>query len=381
MKRTIIALFIIALAPFAYKAGVGKIFYTQAKITFPRFAQPVNLLSGRLLALNPTRNLRGGSPPNPTMNFWDGFSGIPARSLWGGFPLNTDLAVTTTQSSSDQPSFVSFSLPPSCESADEFCTIQPHFFFQRPFSSTFNTAIELSYLYGTTLFGSLDPHHGVEFLNPTGTPVLAVEDGIVVVAGTDAHQEYGPWENFYGNLVVIEHRLPGMDEPVYTLYGHLSAINVQLRQEVKVGELIGEVGTSGRAMGSHLHFEVRVGENLYANASNPALWLFPESDENGKHYGALAGKLDNPEGDPMYATIKVEYYADINGLPQKTFSTETYATEIDPMKSDEIYQENFALTDLPPGHYRIVTSTSGEGNEHWVDVEPGKLTFVTIVSK
>jgi hypothetical protein len=55
--------------------------------------------------------------------------------------------------------------------------------------------------------------------------------------------------------------------------------------------------------------------------------------------------------------------------------------EIDPMNSDENYQENFVLTDLTPGHYRIVTSTSGEGNERWVDVEPGKLTFVTIVSK
>ena len=376
MKRTIIALLIIALSLLAFKASVRQIFNSQVKIAFPRFAQPVNLPSGRSLALNPTRNPRGGSPPNPTVNFWDGFSGIPARSLWGGFPLNTDMAVTTTQSS-----FVRPSLPPSCESADEFCIIQPHFFFQRPFSSTFNTSIELSYLYGTTLFGSLDPHHGVEILNPTGTPVLAVEDGIVVVAGTDAHREYGPWENFYGNLVILEHRLPGVDEPVYTLYGHLSAINVQVRQEVKAGDLLGEVGTSGRAMGSHLHFEVRVGENLYANASNPALWLIPESDENGQQYGTLAGKLDNPEGDPMYATIKVEYYADINGSPDKTFSTETYAMEIDPMNSDENYQENFVLTDLPPGHYRIVTSTSGEGNERWVDVEPGKLTFVTIVSK
>ena len=264
---------------------------------------------------------------------------------------------------------------------EDFCIFQHYFPFQRPFSSNFNTAIEPTYLYGTTEFGTLEPHHGVEILNPTGTPILAVEDGTVVVAGNDAHYAYGPWENFYGNLVVILHHLPYMEEPVYTLYGHLSKITVQVGQAVKAGEIIGEVGATGRAIGSHLHFEVRVGTDQYGSTRNPALWLVPLTDENGGQYGTLAGKLDNARGDPIDSTFEAEYYPDINGSPEKTYYIETYATDIDPIKSDDTYQENFVLIDLPPGRYRIALSASGKWIERWVEVEAGKLSFVTIVSK
>jgi hypothetical protein len=273
-------------------------------------------------------------------------------------------------------------LAPSCETTNDFCITQHHFLFQRPFSSSFNTAVESSYLYGTTQFGSLAPHHGVEILNPTGTPVLAVEDGTVVVAGNDAHDNVvGPWENFYGNLVVLEHLLPGMERPVYTLYGHLSTVNVQVGQAVKGGEMVGKVGATGKAIGSHLHFEVRVGSNQYTNTRNPTLWLAPSSDENGQQFGALAGKLDNSHGDPIYFTFKAEYYPDINEAPEKTIFIETYATDIDLIKSDNHYQENFVLTDLPPGQYRIALSASGKWTERWVEVEAGKLSFLTIVSR
>lgn len=270
---------------------------------------------------------------------------------------------------------------PLCESTEDICILQHYFPFQRPFSSNFNTAIEPSYLYGTTEFGTLEPHHGVEILNPTGTPILAVEDGTVVVAGNDAHYAYGPWENFYGNLVVILHHLPYMQEPVYTLYGHLSKITVQVGQAVKVGEIIGEVGATGRAIGSHLHFEVRVGTNQYASTRNPALWLKPLTDENGQQYGTLAGKLDNAQGDPIDSTFEAEYYPDINGSPEKTYYIETYATDIEPIRGNDVYQENFVLIDLPPGHYRIALSASGKWIGRWVEVEAGKLSFVTVVSK
>jgi murein DD-endopeptidase MepM/ murein hydrolase activator NlpD len=221
----------------------------------------------------------------------------------------------------------------------------------------------------------------VEIVNPTGTPVLAVEDGTVVVAGNDAHSVYGPWENFYGNLVVLEHRLQGMEEPIYTLYGHLSTIKVRVGQTVIVGEPIGEVGATGMATGSHLHFEVRAGANHYANTRNPALWLFPLDDENGQSYGVLAGKLDNAQGDPIYFTVKAEYYPDINGSPDRIYFIETYATDMDPIQRNDNYQENFVLMDLPPGNYRIALSASGKWTERWVEVESGKMSFVTIVSK
>ena len=172
-----------------------------------------------------------------------------------------------------------------------------------------------------------------------------------------------------------------MDEPVYTLYGHLSTVKVHVGQTVNRGESIGEVGITGRAIGSHLHFEVRVGANTYANTRNPALWLFPRVDENGQQYGSLAGKIGNAQGNPIYLTVKAEYYLDIHGSPEETYYIETYAPDTNPIRSNEIYQENFVLNDLLPGHYRIALNASGKWTERWVEIEPGKLSFVTIVSR
>ena len=380
MKPITFALLIIPLFLSASTTRVSREIDSHTQIPSSRAAQQANSPPGRSLASNPIRSLRGGFPPNSTVNFWDGFSGIPARSLWGGFHLNTDTAVTTIQSSSAQPSFGTSLLAPSCEAPDDFCITQHRFLFQRPFSPVFNTFVDPSYPYGSTQFGALAPHHGVEIENPTGTPVLAVEDGVVVVAGSDAHSVYGPWENFYGNLVVLEHYLPGMEEPVYTLYGHLSTVKVKVGQMVKVGEPIGEVGMTGTATGSHLHFEVRAGENLYNHTRNPALWLLPHNVKN-QQAGVLAGKFDNAQGDPIHFTVKAEYYPDPDEAPDKIYFIETYATDIDSIESDSNYQENFVLTDLPPGHYRIAISTSGKWTERWVEVEPGKLSFVTIISK
>lgn len=156
---------------------------------------------------------------------------------------------------------------------------------------------------------------------------------------------------------------------------------VQVGQAVKAGESIGEVGATGRAFGSHLHFEVRLGANQYANTRNPALWLFPRTGENGQQYGALAGKLENPIKDPIYATLKAEYYPDINESPSSTFYIETYATDIEHIGNNDTYQENFVLTDLQPGWYRIALNASGKWTERWVEVESGKLSFITIVSR
>jgi murein DD-endopeptidase MepM/ murein hydrolase activator NlpD len=60
------------------------------------------------------------------------------------------------------------------------------------------------YPYGGTRGGTLRPHHGVEFMVPNGTPMLAAASGTVVVAGNDSVEVYGPQTGFYGNLVVIE---------------------------------------------------------------------------------------------------------------------------------------------------------------------------------
>jgi murein DD-endopeptidase MepM/ murein hydrolase activator NlpD len=391
MKPTTVALLIIAFVLSACTTRASQGIDSQSQTPPTRSVRTETLPSEQLPASYLARSAWGGFHLNSAGSLLGNFSHNPARSVWGGFPLNPALIAAAKPSLSVMFSSVSFSSQPSssppsssdpsCEPTEDFCIIQHSFSFQQPFSSAFNTAIESSYLYGTTEFGALAPHHGVEILNPTGTPVLAVADGRVVAAGSDVHDAYGPWENFYGNLVVLEHHLPDIEEQVYTLYGHLSTIQVQVGQAVEAGELLGDVGATGRAIGSHLHFEVRMGTNQYTSTRNPALWFFPRKDEDGQQYGALAGKLDNAQGNPIYSTLKAEYYPDINGSPDNTFYIETYATDIDPIGNNDTYQENFALPDLPPGWYRIALNASGKWTERWVEVEPGKLSFVTIVSR
>jgi murein DD-endopeptidase MepM/ murein hydrolase activator NlpD len=87
-------------------------------------------------------------------------------------------------------------------------------------------------------------HTGLDFPAPTGMPVLAARTGVVTVAR--------PLPG-YGHTVAIRHKLG-----VSTLYAHLSAILVEPGQTVAVGQAVGRVGSTGRATGPHLHFEVRV---------------------------------------------------------------------------------------------------------------------------
>ena len=197
MKPITFALPIIALLLSACTTRASQEFDSQRQISRSRSAQPANLPPEQPPVSYPVRSSWGGFPLQSTGSLWGSFSLHPARSLWGGFPLNPAIIDGSTTSST-----AASSVATSCESTGDFCITQHRFSFQRPFSSSFNTSIASSYLYGSTQFEALAPHHGVEILNPTGTPVLAVEDGTVVVAGNDAHNKYGPWEDFYGNLVV-----------------------------------------------------------------------------------------------------------------------------------------------------------------------------------
>ena len=86
-------------------------------------------------------------------------------------------------------------------------------------------------------------HTGVDFVAPAGTPVFAAAGG--VVASAESHQEYG-------QSVDIDH-----DNGLTTRYAHLSRYKVKVGDVVMKGQLLGEVGSTGRATGPHLHFEVR----------------------------------------------------------------------------------------------------------------------------
>jgi murein DD-endopeptidase MepM/ murein hydrolase activator NlpD len=93
-----------------------------------------------------------------------------------------------------------------------------------------------------------DFHTGIDIAEPTGTPIRAAADGVVVVAG---------WLGGYGNAVVVYHgKVDGHD--YYTLYAHQSRIAVRQGEQVQQGQILGYVGMTGNATGPHLHFEVRV---------------------------------------------------------------------------------------------------------------------------
>lgn len=87
------------------------------------------------------------------------------------------------------------------------------------------------------------PHLGLDIAGPVGTPVRAAADGVVSIAN--------PKMVLTGQTVVIEHGY-GLD----TVYIHMSAIKVKDGERVAQGQVIGEIGQSGRANGPHLHFGV-----------------------------------------------------------------------------------------------------------------------------
>ncbi len=98
-------------------------------------------------------------------------------------------------------------------------------------------------------------HPGVDIAAPAGTAVEAAGDGLVIQAG---------WESGYGNCILIDH-----GGGITTRYAHLSKILVVVGEQVKRGEVIGDVGMTGRATGPHLHYEVRI----HDTPVNPAQFL------------------------------------------------------------------------------------------------------------
>jgi len=265
----------------------------------------------------------------------------------------------------------SVALIPCDTKLEAYCITQGHFILQRPIEAPANTSVDQTYPYGSTARSTREPHHGVEFLNKFGTPVHAAADGVVVFAGADKEAVYSPWVDFYGNVIVVEHA-----DNLFTLYAHLSAIDVQVGQRVEVEEKIGEVGQSGVATGSHLHFEVRHGDvEDYFSTQNPELWLAPNQDENGHAFGALMISVMDAKAHLLFSEVTIQYYLDRSQPNVKAYYIETYSNDM------ALGNENAALSDLPAGIYRIALKMNGELYERWVEVESGKLTEVVFLVK
>jgi len=296
--------------------------------------------------------------------------GRPAQ----GAPTATPLAVQT-------PRFTQTVLQPITPTPaaggefDRTGEIRDHYYLGRPFprdpSGELVDYPARNYAYGSQGGGGYPTHFGLDYQNGYGTAILAVGDGWVVYAGSDAEVQFGPRPDFYGNLVVIEHDRTAPDgRPLYSLYGHMSKIDVEMGQRIHEGEKIGQVGSTGVALGSHLHLEVRIGDAFdYGSTYNPDLWLRPWPT-----FGTLAGRIYDRDGRRMYGATIAILTARSGGPSRYTFS---YAD--DALNPDPYYGEHFTYADLPAGEYQVVVRiaqvTRFKGT---VRVEAGQTNWIEI---
>lgn len=298
----------------------------------------------------------------------------------------TAVATVTRDSRQTDASFAAAAtdLPASAATAEPSPTLTPlptytppppppviddeHLILSRPVPADAPQWTDKTYPYGSTRGGTLQPHHGVEFGVPAGTPVLAVASGAVVTAGADDQFVVGPQADFYGNVVVLDHGPSPNGLPLYTVYGHLSEVQVTPGQLVSAGDVLGLSGDSGVAYGPHLHFEVREGTNTYLSTRNPLLWLRPFPA-----VGVVAGRVTHANGELAHE-VPVTLRR-VDGQAPYTATT-SYAQA--PVNADTDLDENFALDDVEPGYYEVIAGANSATTTQPLWVYPGRVNFITL---
>jgi hypothetical protein len=176
-------------------------------------------------------------------------------------------------------------------------------------------------------------------------------------------------------VVELAERYQG--EPVYIIYGHLSVVSVMVGDAVQAGDELGRVGSTGVAIGPHLHFEVRVGDNTYEHTRNPELWLQPLL-YNGRPQGVVAGRVVDARGNPLpEVTVVLRPVSTDSDQPRHRYVT-TYSTSDPTVNGDERLGENFAITDVPTGVYNVSVSTT-RFYEQTLTVKSGEVAWVVFV--
>lgn len=107
-------------------------------------------------------------------------------------------------------------------------------------------------------FGAGRGHTGVDILKSGGSDIYAAKSGKVV---------YSTYHSEYGNLIVISHK-----KGYYSFYSHCSKRKVKAGKTVEKGDVIGKVGSTGRASANHLHFEIRKGSAV-SGLNNSSVFL------------------------------------------------------------------------------------------------------------
>ena len=245
-----------------------------------------------------------------------------------------------------------------------------HYWLRRPIPSDSRNYDLEWYPYGNDVlierYAPYKVHRGLDFPNETGTPILAASSGTVIHAGPLRSRLDGI--NYYGNTVIIHHDWQWRGKDVYTLYAHALELFVDVGDEVEQGQLIAGVGRSGIVSGPHLHLEVRVGENTYNHTVNPALWLAPFEG-----WGTLAGRLVDIRDDYVYGAWVNLYPLNVNTAPRGQ-----YTYQIEEVRPDDVWQENFVFADLPAGRYRVEVRAGDREYQITVEVLPGRTNFMIL---
>jgi hypothetical protein len=254
---------------------------------------------------------------------------------------------------------------PALYPAPYAATPHDHFYFTRPVGVDEVNWPLSSYRYGGSFFAPDQPHTGVDITAPEGTPVLAAASGQIVWAGTGLLFGDNDEDDPYGIAIAIEHNFGWDNQTLYTLYAHLSEVKVRKGDYVEVGQVIALSGDTGFTTGPHLHFEVRIGTNNYFQTLNPELWLTPPQG-----YGVLVGRMTDGVGEPLI-TQDVILTNEVTG---QEFRSQSYSS-IFTINGDPFYGENFAVSDLPAGRYKIQIPYYGYMYQNFVEVYPGRISY------
>ena len=264
--------------------------------------------------------------------------------------------------------------------------------FQRPIRAGNQPYIDQTYRYGSTFGGTFQPHQGVEFNTPDGTPVYAIGNGRVVWAGPAEQGALTVAIRMDSTLTGIVPRSPVDTTPVtraklylFSVYYHNSELKVKVGDRVRAGQVIALVGNTGRATNDHLHVEVHASpvdsvkyivdpnERYPRYTTNTELWISPLTNQTGApQSGWVAGQVFDVDGHPVPQ-------AHIFGLskyePAETplVMIETYGAM---NHMHPLYQEHFAIGDVPPGEYTLGVEIDGKKVWRKVAVTKGNLSWV-----
>jgi murein DD-endopeptidase MepM/ murein hydrolase activator NlpD len=242
-------------------------------------------------------------------------------------------------------------------------TSHDHFYFARPIAADeINWPLE-DYRYGGVFFEDVI-HSGVDIPAPYGTPVIAAGPGKVVRADYGVFSGTDDPDDPYGLAVVIKHDFGYEGSLLYTVYGHLSQVDVVRGQEVQTGDTLGTVGNTGFTTGPHLHFEVRIGDNRFQTTRNPELWIAPPTG-----WGVLVGRVMDTIGQPAYSQLVYVRNLETDQL----WRVISYGRG--PVNPDPYYQENVVIGDLPAGIYQIRISFYGTLFEQEIQILPGAVSY------